>query len=96
LPTPGLKYIGVILDDKLNWKPQIEKLLTQLSKPCGMLFKSKHYINISVFTSVYFALFHLTYSLLNWARAHARGFLWLKPPFELDILQKLYYLQKGG
>ena len=35
----SLKYLGVILDDKLNWKPQIEKLVAQFSKSCGMLFK---------------------------------------------------------
>jgi len=59
----SLKYLGVILDDKLNWKPQIEKLVTQLSKSCRMLFKLKHYTNIPVLKSVYFALFHsyLTY-----------------------------------
>jgi len=34
----SLKYLGIIHDDKLIWKPQIEKLVTQLSKPCGMLF----------------------------------------------------------
>ena len=28
----SLKYLGVILDEKLDWKPQIEKLVTQLSK----------------------------------------------------------------
>ena len=68
----SLKYVGVILDDKLNWKPQIEKLLTQLSKSCGMLYRSKHYTNILVFKSLYFALFHsyLTYSILNWGRAN--------------------------
>ena len=68
----SLKYLGVILDDKLNWKPQIEKLVTQLSKSCGMLFKLKHYTNISVLKSVYFALFHsyLTYSILNWEKAN--------------------------
>ena len=67
-----LKYLVVILDDKLNWKPQIEKLVTQLSKPCGMLFKLKHYTNTSVLKSVYFPLFHsyLTYSILNWRRAN--------------------------
>ena len=67
-----LKYLGVILDDKLYWKPQIEKLVTQLSKSCGMLFKLKHYTNTSVLKSVYFALFHsyLTYSILNWGRAN--------------------------
>ena len=54
----SLKYLSVILDDKLNWKPQIEKLVTQLSKSCGMLFKLKHYTNISVLKSsqVMFAL----------------------------------------
>jgi len=63
----SLKYLGVILDDKPNWKPQIEKLVTQFSKSCGMLFKLKHYTNISVLKSVYFALFHpyLTSSILN-------------------------------
>jgi len=34
----GLKCLSVILDDKRNWKPQTEKLVTQLSKSCGMLF----------------------------------------------------------
>jgi len=68
----SLKYLGVILDDKLNWKPQVEKLVTQLSKSCGMLFKLKHYTETSVLKSVYFALFHsyLTYSILNWGRAN--------------------------
>ena len=68
----SLKYLGVMLDDKLNCKPQIEKLVTQLSKSCGMLFKLKHYTNISVLKSVYFALFHsyLTYSILNWGSAN--------------------------
>ena len=66
------KYLGIILDDKLNRKPQIENLMTQLSKSCEMLFKLKHYTNILVLKSVYFALFHsyLTYSILNWGRAN--------------------------
>ena len=67
----SLKYFGLILDNKLNWKSQIKKLVTQLSKSCGMLFKLKHYTDISVLKSVYFALFnsYLTYSILNWGRA---------------------------
>jgi len=44
----SLKYLSVILDDKLYWKPQIEKFVTQLCKSCGMLFKLKYYTNISV------------------------------------------------
>ena len=72
LKQSSLKYLGVILDDKLNWKPQTEKLVTQLSKSCGMLFKLKHYTNISVLKSGYFTLFYsyLTYSILNCGRAN--------------------------
>ena len=69
----SLKYLGIILDDKLDWKPQIEKFVPQLSQSCGMLLKLKHYvINISVIKSVCFGLFHscLTYSILNWGRAN--------------------------
>jgi len=68
----SLKYLGVKLDDKLNWKPQSEKLVTQLFKSYGILFKLKRYITISVLKSAYFALFHsyLTYSILNWGRAN--------------------------
>jgi len=68
----SLKYLGVILDDKLNCKLQIETLVTQLSKSYGMLFKLKHYTNNSVLKSVYFALFHSysTYSIFNWGRAN--------------------------
>jgi len=73
----SLKYLGIILDDKLNWKPQFEKLVTQLSKSCGILFKLKHYTNISVFKSIYFALFHsyLTYSILPWVRTNKKTLL---------------------
>jgi len=63
----SLKYLWVILDDKFNRKPQIEKLVTQHSKLCGMLCELKHYTKISVLKSVYFALFHsyITYLTLN-------------------------------
>jgi len=38
-----LKYLGIILDDKLSWKLRIAKLVKHPSKSCGMLFKRKHY-----------------------------------------------------
>jgi len=75
----SLKYLWAILDDKLKWKPQIEKLVTKLSKWSGMLFKLKHYTNILVLKSVYVALFHsyLTYSILIWGRTNKTTLLLL-------------------
>jgi len=30
-PEDNLKYLGVLLDNKLSWKPQVQKVKTQLS-----------------------------------------------------------------
>jgi len=38
----SLEYLGVIFDDKHIWKPQTEKLVTQLCKSRDMLLKFKH------------------------------------------------------
>jgi len=55
-----------LFDDKLSWKPQIEKSVIQLSKSaCGMLFKLKNYTNISVFKFCLLCSFSFLFNLLN-------------------------------
>jgi len=44
--------LALQLDYRLNCKPQVKTLLTQLSRSCGILFKLKHHTNISVLRSV--------------------------------------------
>jgi len=68
-PEDNLKYLGV-LDNKLNWKPHIQKLKTQLSA-CGILSKPKQYRILPVLKVVYNSLIHpyRNYSILNWWRA---------------------------
>jgi len=70
-PEDNLKYLGVLLDNKLSWKPQVQKVKTQLSWACGVLSKLKHYTTQSVSKVVYNSLIHpyLNYSILNVGRA---------------------------
>jgi len=70
-PEDNLKYLGVLLDNKLSWKPYVQKVKTQLSRACGILSKLKHYTTLHVLTVVYNSLIHpyLNYSILNWGRA---------------------------
>jgi len=42
-PEDKLKYLDVLLDNKLNWKPHVQKVKTQLSRACGVLTKLRHY-----------------------------------------------------
>jgi len=70
-PEDNLKYLGVLLDNKLSWKPHVQKVKTQLSRACGILSKLKHYTTPPVLKVVYNSLIHpyLNYSNLNWGRA---------------------------
>ena len=70
-PEDNLKYLGVLLDNKLSWKPHIQKVKTQPSRACGILSKLKHYTTPPILKVVYNSLIHpyLNYSILNWGRA---------------------------
>jgi len=57
-PEDKLKYLGVLLDNKLSWKPHVQKVKTQLSRACGVLTKLKHYATQSVLKVVYNSLTH--------------------------------------
>ena len=70
-PEDNLKYLGVLLDNKLSWKPHVQKVKTQLSRACGILSKLKHCTTPPVLKVVYNSLIHpyLNYSILNWGSA---------------------------
>ena len=52
------KYLGAFLDDCLSWKIHIDKLSKKFSRACGMVYKLRHYIPLSLLKLVYFGLFH--------------------------------------
>jgi len=64
-PKDNLKYLGVLLHNKLIWKPHIQKVKTQLSRACGVLSKLKHYTTQSVLKIVYNSLNPPLPQLLN-------------------------------
>jgi len=66
-PKDGLKYLGVLFDNKLNWKPHVKKVKTQQPRACGVLSKLEHYTTQSVLKAVYNSLIqpYLTYSIIK-------------------------------
>ena len=40
------KYLGVFIDNKLNWKTHIQHVLTKLSRGNGMISKIRYYVNV--------------------------------------------------
>ena len=42
-----IKYLGVVIDKNLKWKPHIDELTTHLSKSVEMLYHLKKYLSIN-------------------------------------------------
>ena len=63
-----IKYLGLILDNKLNWKSHVTELSKKLSRSIGIICKIKPYCSVSVLKSLYYSLFssHLSYGLSTW------------------------------
>ena len=52
------KYLGVILDENLDWKLHIKYLHTKLSQAVGILAKLRHYLNRKNLVVMYYVFFY--------------------------------------
>ena len=66
-----IKYLGLILDNKLDLKCHMAELTKKLSRAIGLIHKMKGLCPISVLRSLYRSLFnsHLSYGLVVWGNA---------------------------
>ena len=62
------KFLGVIIDDKLNWSAHIEYLAKKLRSAAAVLCRIRHSIPKENYKNIYYALFesHLTYGITVW------------------------------
>ena len=79
-----VKFLGVIIDDKLNWESQIENLTTKLTLSIVMIKRITKFIPKSEYMKIYDALFksHISYCISSWGSI---------PDYRL---QKLFAIQK--
>lgn len=69
-PCSHIKYLGVILDEYLNWHKHIDSLSVKLRRANGALSILRHYVPKSILLSIYHAIFssHLIYGCQVWAQ----------------------------
>jgi hypothetical protein len=67
----SIKFLGVIIDEKLVWKDHISTLSAVLSKNIGIINKVKHILPTNILLTLYNALVlpHLSYCCLVWGWA---------------------------
>ena len=68
-----IKYLGIILDNRLTWKHHVHELSKKLNRAVGMIYKIRDNCSDSVLRSLYFSLSnsHLTYALSVWGNCDA-------------------------
>ena len=66
-----MKYLGVILDTKLNWHNHIQYICSKLSKGAGIIYKLKNKVPQSVLLLLYNSLVdtYLRYGITSWGSA---------------------------
>ena len=66
-----IKYLGVIMDDRLSWKYHIFELRKKLNKSIGIIFKMKKLCPQRILLSLYYSLVysHLSYGICVWGNA---------------------------
>ena len=81
--TNSVKYLGIKIDENLNWHQQINNVAVKLNRANAMLSKVRHFVDKKTLKSVYHAIFesHLIYSCLVWAQ-------------NINSIKRLYILQK--
>ena len=62
------KFLGIILDSKLKWKPQISVIISRISKLTGIFFKLRNTITHECLKQIYLSLVypHLLYCISIW------------------------------
>ena len=80
-----VKYLGVYLDEYLDWSPHINHLSHKLVKANAMLCKLCHYVNEANIKSIYYAIFHfhLSYVCTAWGQD-------LNPNYSINLTEESY------
>ena len=70
-PKQQVKYLGIILDEHLNWDTHFSNLKFKLNRAIGMLAKIRHYVvSLQTLKNIYFSIFHshLIYGCQIWGQ----------------------------
>ena len=61
-------FLGLTLDECLNWKPHVQKISNKISRIIGALCRLKNYLPKHILRTIYNSLIlsHLQYAVLTW------------------------------
>ena len=66
-----VKYLGINIDAKLNWKCQIARLSSQIARGCWAISRIRRFVKLPILKLLYFTLVYpfLLYCITSWGTA---------------------------
>ena len=66
------KFLGVIIDDKLNWSYHIKAIKNKIAKGIGVIFKARRYLNQKTLITLYYSFVYpyVHYGILAWGKTY--------------------------
>ena len=66
-----VKYLGILIDDKLNWKHQVKQICSKIARGSCALYHIRNYVDKQTMKMVYYSLVysHLQYCINSWGSA---------------------------
>ena len=66
-----VKYLGVLMDEHLNWKKQIANVTKKISRGIGILARLRSYLDPKLLRNIYYCIVysHLSYGVEAWGSA---------------------------
>ena len=80
-PSNYVKYLGIYIDQHLDWNYHVDELSTKLSRAVGMLAKIRHYVSKETLSMIYHGIFS---SLLHYGSQ-----IWGQSVKIVDKMEKL-------
>ena len=82
-PSKSVKYLGIKIEENLNWKQHIHGITTKLNRANAFLYTIINFLNRYILRAIYFAIFdtHLNYASLIWGQ-------------NLNVVRSIVILQK--
>ena len=73
-PSKSVKYLGIKIDENLNWKQHIHDIAIKLNRANSLLYTIGNYVNKHILRNIYFSIFdsHINYAnLISGQNLHA-------------------------
>ena len=70
-PETSTKYLGIILDENLNWAEHLQYVTKKLSIAGGIMYRLQHYLTPKLLKQVYYSIAypHLQFAITSWGKA---------------------------